>query len=296
MGIGFEEARVRFLLDGLSPERLTRIVDIGANPLSDAPYTRLLRMGGCDVWGFEPQQDAFDRLVESAGPNEHYLPYAVGNGETGQLRICQSSGLTSLLEPNRSLFDAMGRFHVGGKVVDRVEMQTRRLDDLDDLPEFDLLKIDIQGAELDVFENGKTALSSALAIVSEIAFSPLYENQPMADDQIRALRGQGFDFHKFGESHSFSFRSPEAQRMHIRRYRSQLIDVDAIFIRALFALDQKTEEQLQHLAILADAVFDSQDVAVAALAALARKGAISGEFIDEYLDLMPHVASRTVEA
>ncbi len=44
------------LLDLLKPQRITEIVDIGANPIDgDPPYKRLLEYRLCRVTGFEPQ-------------------------------------------------------------------------------------------------------------------------------------------------------------------------------------------------------------------------------------------------
>lgn len=51
-------AYVALLLAELAPERPTTIVDVGANPINEAPYSGLLQAGGCHVIGFEPQAEA----------------------------------------------------------------------------------------------------------------------------------------------------------------------------------------------------------------------------------------------
>ena len=40
----------------------------------------------------------------------------------------------------------------------------------------DFIKIDVQGAELDVFKGGKKALENVLKIICEMEFVPLYES------------------------------------------------------------------------------------------------------------------------
>jgi hypothetical protein len=51
------------LTDILRPERPTAIVDVGANPIDgDPPYKAMLRLGLCDVVGFEPQPETLARL------------------------------------------------------------------------------------------------------------------------------------------------------------------------------------------------------------------------------------------
>ena len=159
----FDADRARFLLGLLKPERLTRVVDIGANPLEPTPYSGLLSIEGCEVWGFEPQKEAYEELVAAAGPLEHYVPHAVGSKGTKRLNICAESGFTSLLEPNPALPAFTGHFRHGMSVRETVEMETMPLDGID-LPQPDLIKIDIQGSEVDVFRSGPGIVAGALAV------------------------------------------------------------------------------------------------------------------------------------
>ena len=292
MGMGFDKTRARLLCDALAPERLTRVVDVGANPLSAPPYAGLLEAGLCEVWGFEPHPAAYEKIVAQAGPLEHYLPHAVGSGKTVELRICAGSGMTSTLEPNIATFEAMNRFHDIATVIDRIKLKTCKLDDLADLPEFDLLKIDIQGGEVEVFKGAKKKLASAICIITEAAAVPLYVDQPLLDTQIATLRPLGYSLHKFQTTNSFSFRGPFSERMHRRKYRSQFVDGDVVFLRNILALAGLPTEALKHLAILADAVVDSQDVAVAAMAELVTRGALTAGLVHDYLDQLPHVTER----
>ena len=57
------------LLDLLKPQRITEIVDIGANPIDgDPPYKPMLRAGEiCKVTGFEPQEDVDAEWVQQFG-------------------------------------------------------------------------------------------------------------------------------------------------------------------------------------------------------------------------------------
>ena len=51
-------AKSDFLRDLLRPEKLTTIVDIGANPIDgDPPYKQMLERELCQVIGFEPQKE-----------------------------------------------------------------------------------------------------------------------------------------------------------------------------------------------------------------------------------------------
>ncbi len=295
MGMGFDADRTAYLRDHLAPARLTRVVDVGANPLTASPYSGLLAMGGCEVWGFEPHPAAYEELQRSAGEHEHYLPYAVGSGAVGELRICKSSGFTSLLEPNQATMAALGRFEQAATVVSREPLETKRLDSMDEIPDFDLLKIDIQGGERDVFKSARVKLKSALAVITEAAGVHLYVDQPLLDEQMELLRRYGFSFHKFHSMKTVAFRGPFAERMHRRKFRSQFVDGDMVFVRSILEMDRHDDEALKHLAILSDAVFDSQDVTVAALTILVERGVFRANAVHGYLDFLPHVEPRTEE-
>lgn len=288
MGDHFSKARAKWLISTLAPDRLTRIVDIGASPITPSPYAGLKSVAGCEIWGFEPNPKQFERLVARAKPNEHYLPYAVGDGATATLYLTRGAGFTSLYEPNRQVTRAMGRFETSMEAVSTEVLETRRLDDVEEIPEFDLLKIDIQGGEVAVFENGRRLLSSALAVITEVAAVPIYKDQPLLDDQMRSLRGLGFDLHKFLFFKQLKIKSPRTARLRKGGlHANQLIDGDAVFVRGMFDLAQHNDEALKHLIILADTVFDSFDLAAVLLGELVERGRVTEGQFDAYVDRLP---------
>ncbi|QXT38410.1 FkbM family methyltransferase [Gymnodinialimonas ceratoperidinii] len=295
MSVGFQPERARALIDILSPDRLTRVVDIGANPLDETPYKGLLSIGGCDVWGFEPQAGAYDKLMAAKGAHEHYICAAVGTGEPAELKVCSDVGFTSLLEPSRRFVEATGQFADRMRVVDRIEVETSRLDDLEELPEFDLLKIDIQGSELAVFQNGAGKLSKALAVITEVTAVPMYEGQPVLADQLTELGQHGFLLHKFLFLKEIGFRNPWSARLKRSVYRSQLGDGDAVMVRGLLDLQGLEDEELKHLAILCDSVLLTQDLGVTAMVELMHRGVIQETQLHDYMDLLPGAGPRPAE-
>ena len=284
--------RLRLLLDGLAPARPTRIVDVAANPVIPPPYRALLAAGACEVWGFEPQPEALAALQAAKGPNETYLPHAVGAGGPAVLRMTRVGGFASLLEPAQGTFRALGHFTRGGRVDREVQVETVRLDDVAEVPAFDLLKIDVQGGEVAVFSGAARHLSTAVAVMTEVAAVPLYVDQPLLDAQMAVLRGHGFHLHRFAFFKTLKFRDAATARLPDRQFRSQLCDGDAIFVRGLLDREGMETEALKHLAVLADAVFGSHDLAAVAVAELARRGAVAADLADRYVDhLVPPVPS-----
>lgn len=290
MASEFNAKRLDLLVALLKPKRKTRVVEVGANPINDNPYSGLIESGHGQVWGFEPEPRAFARLTDSE--SETFLPYAIGRGGPATLHITRAASLTSLLKPSKATAAFFSRFSKPGLVEEEVALETHRLDDLEEVPEFDLMKIDVQGGELQVFEGGADKLKQAVAVITEVAFLPLYEDQPLIDAQMQALRTFGFDLHKFSFLKGFSLRGGLATRLEKTAHDNQLLDGDAVFLRSLQQPDAVSDEQLKHLAILCDAVIESFDFAVRCLDLLIARDVIDAKLVDDYIDLLPLVAQK----
>ena len=66
------------------------------------------------------------------------------------------------------------------------------------LPPPDLLKLDVQGYELQVLEGATDALRAASAVICEVSFVELYEGQCLFVDIVGLLASRGFGVHAFG--------------------------------------------------------------------------------------------------
>lgn len=273
-----------------------RVVDIGANPINEVPpYTPLLRAGLAEVVGFEPNPEALAELNAKKGPNERYLPFAVGDGGRHVLRVCASSGMTSLLPPNAELLGYFHGFPHWGRVVEEIEVDTVRLDDLEDVGAIDYLKIDIQGGELMVFENATESLRSCLAIHTEVEFLPLYVGQPLFAEIDQFMRRHGFVLHTmqplvkravaplsggecpdlgpaFGTTHAEAVRIMEnAFGGNPHAGLNQILWTDALFVRDFTKLSLLDAEQLARYALLLHDLYGSYDLALRALMELDRR-------------------------
>ena len=248
----------------LSPRRLTEVVDVGANRWGgEPPYAPMLATGLCRVTGFEPEQGAFLELKD--GPNERYLPYAVGDGEAHTLNICSTpSGMTSLLEPDPVTLGVFEYLKPYGEVLERVPIQTRRLDEISEIEHLDFLKIDIQGGELAVFKGGKTKLAETVAIQVEISFVTLYKDQPGFGEIDVELRNQGFIPHCFAAIKKWPI-APCIVNNDPRRAVNQLLEADLVYVRDFAYSESMSDEQLKHLALIAHHCYRSFDLALRCL-------------------------------
>lgn len=270
----------------LGPARLTEVVDIGANPIDgDPPYKPLLDAGACRVTGFEPLEAALASLRERQGPNQRYLPYAIGDGRTGTLRVCAAPGMTSLLEPDPVALGMFQKFSTFGQVTDRVPLETRRMDDVAEVRELDLLKIDCQGSELAVFRNGRKKLSRAVAVQTEVSFVPLYQGQPAIGELDLELREQGFMPHCAAAVKLWPL-VPLMVEGDVLRPLNQLLEADFVYVRDLRHPERMDDEQLKHLALVAHGCYRSYDLAARCILHLEERGALARGSQERYFEMI----------
>jgi len=80
-------------------------------------------------------------------------------------------------------------------VKNTIRVNIRTLDDIYaecKLQRIDLLKIDVQGYELEVLKGGANALNNTQLVVCEVLFFQHYKNQPMFEDVYLFLKNKGF--------------------------------------------------------------------------------------------------------
>ena len=243
------------------------VVDIGANPVDgEPPYAGILQAGFARVTGFEPNPIALAKLEEDKGENETYLPFAVADGEIHEIKFCNSSCMTSLLEPNHDLLQFFHGFPEWGQVVARHQINTVRLDDVEEIENLDYLKIDIQGGELCVFENATERLADCLVIQTEVEFLPMYVDQPLFSEVEIFLRGQGFLFHRF-EPLSSRVIQPVLMDNNVHKDFVQVSWADAVFVRDFTRLVDLEPGKLMKLESILHDVYGSYDLVLRALMA-----------------------------
>lgn len=271
------------LTDFLQPERLTSVVDVGANPIDgDPPYKPLLQRRLCRLVGFDPFPDVLNPLNAAKSDLETYLPYAIGDGGSHVLKLCRGIGFASLLQPDPVALMHFPQFSELGQVVREIALDTRRLDDIAEIDAIDLLKIDIQGSELSVFAHGRDRLAKAVAIQTEVSFIPLYKNQPVFGDIDLALRGLGFVPHMFAAINKKMIApmmgpNPAAAI-------NQVVEADMVYVRDFLKADAMSSEQLKHLAIIAHYCYGSIDLAANCIHHLESRGAVLAGTKGRYLN------------
>ncbi len=263
------------------------IVDVGANPIDgEPPYWNMLNAGLCKLIGFEPQASAFESLQKIKGNSQSYLPYALGDGKSHNLHVCKGTGLSSLLKPNPvtlNLFQDLAKL---AEVVSIETVETKRLDDVEEISHVDLLKIDVQGSELMVLQSGKQKLSNAAMIQIEVSFVPLYENQPVYGEVDIELRNMGFVPHGTTALKKWPI-APCVIEGNSRIALNQIIEADMIYVKNLFDLENTDSEMLKKIAMISNYVYGSVDLALKCVLLLEERGEIKTDSANKYMASLP---------
>ena len=263
------------------------ILEVGALPLKGTmaePFHILLDIfPGSKVTAFEVDGSLCETLNASARPEIRYHPVALGiNDATCTFYETAHPMCCSLYKPNETL---LSKYHnLGVAMLKSVStISTTSLDsfsDANNINDIDFIKIDIQGAELDVFKGGGKSLKNTVAIVSEVGFIPLYEGQPLFGDVCNFLGKQGFMFHKFLGIAGRTLKPTIIDNN--LNHPSQHMWSDAVFIRDIQTISNLSANKLLKMGILAF-LYGSPDVAYSCFSIFDEKMSanLSGKFLEK---------------
>ena len=264
------------------PQAAIAIADIGAAFLGEVPpYQPLLDSGVAGLFAFEPDTRQIEALKQRLGERATILTEAAGDGGEHTLHVC-NNGWSSFFEPDPQALTFFNTFSQLGRVESKVPLKTRRLDDMAELPAIDFLKMDVQGAELMVLQNGREKLAGCVAAQLEVSFVTLYKDQPPFSAIDLEMRSQGFIPHRFMDIKRWPI-APAISGNDPRVPIHQLLESDIVYIRDLTRPDGFSDEQLKKLALIAHAVYRSSDLAARCLVELEKRGAVADGDIVRYL-------------
>lgn len=169
------------------------VIDVGANRGQFALYARE-RFPNARIYSIEPlsgPRASIQRLFED-DTRVQVLDFAAGAAEgSAVINITHHDDSSSLLPPSKL---QTSRFP--GTYTEATEtVAVRSLDDAiaaNDLERPVLLKIDVQGFELEVLKGASKLLSQVDAVMTECSFVEFYEGQALFDDIYALLLEEGF--------------------------------------------------------------------------------------------------------
>ena len=185
---------------------INKIIDIGAH--KGEFLEKMLKIEKVNsFYAFEPQKDIFDILNKKFSKNNKIklLNYALDKEITNKnLQINKFSTTSSLAEINeKSLYLKLKNFLTNSKsnFIDEYEVQTNTVDNIFKNVNLEktLLKIDVEGFEMNVIKGSKIKLKEIPYILIENQFGNHYKNSNFNDIKDVLLK------YKFVESKKFVF-------------------------------------------------------------------------------------------
>lgn len=176
------------------------IFDVGANVGQTLErYARML--AGAVIHSFEPFPSSYKRLAATAAAHPRAAAHQIALGETaGKATFHTNSQFhtrNSLLVRPRA-----GRryYKEGGELPEEIIVTVETLDgfcDRHDIRKLNVLKLDVQGAELQVLRGGRELLKRMAVdmIFTEVMFVPHYEGGPLFCDIHSALGDYGYSLY-----------------------------------------------------------------------------------------------------
>jgi FkbM family methyltransferase len=174
------------------------VIDVGAN---EGQYAAGLLTNGYSgtIYSFEPIQKPFEQLRRKAErtPKWKAFNYGVGS-KTEDIAINVSENIVS-----SSIFSvehASVNAEPSSKIVRQekirlVALETFFTDEKLQLSPETLLKLDVQGFEMEVLKGCQRMLPQIRLIQAELSFVPLYQNAPLFQEVVTFLAQKGFEIY-----------------------------------------------------------------------------------------------------
>ena len=175
------------------PHDYATVIDVGANRGQFA-LLATRRFPRARIICFEPlagPRATLERVLTDR-KQVRVVPAAVAScASASAMFVSRADDSSSLLAPTELQLTAFP----GTDIVEEVNVETQRLDVLlgrEEVIRPALLKIDVQGAELDVLVGASKLLGDIDTILVECSFFELYKGQPVADEVVRFLHSRTF--------------------------------------------------------------------------------------------------------
>ncbi len=158
---------------------------------------------GARLYAFEPFPGSYEQLVAVATRTPNVTPFKMALGAysgRGVLHVNRSTATNSLLPTDPRARETWNGTDVT-ETVGKIEVEVRRLDDFlaerTELGRIDVLKLDAQGSEMDIFHGGATALRSGRIgmVYAEIIVGLSYVGQSHWLKNFEWLTDAGYDVH-----------------------------------------------------------------------------------------------------
>ena len=207
------------------------------------------------IHGFDPNKDECQRLNEDAkakGLQHYYYPFLIaGDSEKRSFYLTNKGDSNSLFRPDDQLIARFKQKYcdhqwistsetVGHK--ETIQVGTTSLKTWahqHSILYIDFIKLDVQGAELEILKGAGNLLNSVICMNIEVWFVPVYKEQPLFADIDIFVRNKQFDFYTFVINTAGQYAGRVASPVSFgninsaftQRFAGQLLTADALYFK-----------------------------------------------------------------
>jgi len=165
------------------------LIDVGSNKGQFGLLTRKF-FPDIKIHSFEPQIEELNIQKKNLGSNNiNYYNFALGSEEKiSNLYITERKDSSSLLKP----IETNSKKYLAKEIR---KISVKRLDKLPGLNNIErpsILKLDVQGFELEVLKGSNEILNFIDYIITEVSFVEIYENQVMENKLVDFIQSKSF--------------------------------------------------------------------------------------------------------
>lgn len=179
----------------LRARNIATVLDIGANEGQFAEVVRQIFPHAL-IHSFEPLSTCYEKLQSKAASlmPMRCFPFAIGREDTDSViyhnEFSPSSSLLPMGNKHREAFPFAQKTIRENIVVRSMDSVAAELE----LKPPIMMKVDVQGSELDVLTGARKILPSIDTIIIEASFVELYQGQALFDEIYDNLHSRGFRF------------------------------------------------------------------------------------------------------
>jgi FkbM family methyltransferase len=171
------------------------VIDGGANI---GQYSQGLVDGGFKgkIFSFEPIPSVFKELEKKSSKFSQWKAFNLGLGskeDESFINVSENFVSSSILQVAKQSLDAEPQTRTTHREKIRITTIDNFFAGEYKLDKETLLKLDVQGYEMEALRGALTILPEVLIIQAELSFVPLYENGPLFHDMVSFLEKHGFE-------------------------------------------------------------------------------------------------------